>query len=236
MEQNNYSTTSSGYGLDQTREIEKKTIARTFIYMFGVLIISMLSAIWTIDSGFFMTVYSSKAVFYGFIIGELAIVVVAEIVMEKKNTILSAILLLAYSVVNGITLSSILLLYDITSVITFFGMSALIFGIMAVFGIATKKDLTTIGQIGMMGLVAVVILLLANTFFLKNSVLDLVVTIVGLALFIGLTAYDTQKIKEMARNNTQESINVLAMFGALTLYLDFIGIFLKLLRLFGDKD
>lgn len=236
MEQNNYSTTSSGYGLDQTREIEKKTIARTFIYMFGVLIISMLSAIWTIDSGFFMTVYSSKAVFYGFIIGELAIVVVAEIVMEKKNTILSAILLLAYSVVNGITLSSILLLYDITSVITFFGMAALIFGIMAVFGIVTKKDLTTIGQIGMMGLVAVVILLLANTFFLKNSVLDLVVTIVGLALFIGLTAYDTQKIKEMARNNTQESINVLAMFGALTLYLDFIGIFLKLLRLFGDKD
>ena len=106
---------------------------------------------------------------------------------------------------------------------------------MAVYGYVTKSDLTSVGSIGMMGLIGVIVLSVINI-FMKSSGLDFMISIVGLAIFIGLTAYDMQKIKEMSKTNIGMSTTAIALFGALELYLDFINIFLRLLRLFGRDD
>lgn len=236
LDNNNFNEFSSNTYQVNRDETVQVVISKTFLFMFLALIISAVSAFWTVTSEFYVNIFTNDILFYGLLIGEVVLVIVAETTMKKNLVLPSALLFIAYSVVNGMTLSSILLVYTMESIFSIFLIAAIIFGVMAVFGFVTKRDLNALGTIGMMGLLGVIIVSIVNIFILKSNGLSILLSAVGLAIFIGLTAYDLQKIKEMARNNVATSNNVLALYGALILYLDFINIFLKLLRLFGKKN
>lgn len=212
----------------------QNTLAKTFAFMFAVLLVTALSAYMTVHSRAIYEITNSST-WWIFIVAELATVFIAQFAMKKNKVVLSAVMLMAYSIVNGITLSVIFLVYDLGSIVTMFVLASVIFGVLAIFGLVTKKDLSALGSVGIMTLVAVIMLSLVNV-FAKSSGLSLALAAVGLAVFIGLTAYDVQKIKALARTNTNQSTTVLAMFGALMLYLDLINIFLYLLRLFGRSN
>jgi len=148
-------------------------------------------------------------------------------------------LFLLYSAVNGISFSFILLAYTAGSVTGCFISASLMFGIMAVMGYTTDKDLTGFGRILMMGLIGVLVAMLIN-FFLKSGTLDYIVSIIGVMVFTGLTAYDVQKLKRIGAGIEVQGTGAaetrkLSVIGALSLYLDFINIFLFLLRLFGGR-
>jgi FtsH-binding integral membrane protein len=158
---------------------------------------------------------------------------------NRLSTGLLTLFFIAYSVATGISLSFILLLYTSGSVIGCFAAASAMFGIMAFMGYTTDKDLTSFGRILTMGLIGIVIASLINM-FLGSSGLEYIISIVGVAVFTGLTAYDVQTLKRIGAgleyegtNNTQ--VSKLAIMGALRLYLDFINLFLMLLRLFGNR-
>lgn len=213
----------------------QEVMIHTYLYMFAVLALSGIVAFATYASGLWFDIVTNSILFYGLLIGEVVIVMIANRVMQKNNVVVSAAMLLVYSVVNGMTLSVIFVLYDLQSIVGIFFVAAAMFGALGIFGLVTKKDLTSIGQIGYMGLFGAIILMIANAFIFKSDGLGLMVSVLVLAVFIGITAYDSQKIKEMARYNDHSSKHTFAMLGALTLYLDFINIFLQLLRLFGKR-
>jgi FtsH-binding integral membrane protein len=137
---------------------------------------------------------------------------------------------------NGITLSPILLIYTGASVAATFFITAATFGVMSIAGYVTKKDLSTMGSYLMMGLIGVIIASVVNM-FLHSETMDYIISYLGVFIFIGLTAYDTQKIKTLGQEalNNGASMQKIAILGALTLYLDFVNLFLYLLRLFGRR-
>jgi uncharacterized protein len=142
-----------------------------------------------------------------------------------------------YSILTGMSVSYIFWAYAEESIVSVFFMAALLFGIMAVAGYTTRTDLTKFGSILMIGLVAMIIASLVNVFFLNNGALGFVISIVGVLIFTGLTAYDMQKLKTigLSISGTGEVAQKMAIMGALTLYLDFLNLFLLLLRLFGGR-
>ena len=150
------------------------------------------------------------------------------------------LLFILYSAITGISLSFILLMYTSGSVISCFAAAAGMFGLMAVMGYTTKQDLTSFGRIMMMGLIGILIAMVINM-FMNSETMDYVISIIGVLVFTGLTAYDVQKIKRIGAGVEYEGVNAentkkMAILGALTLYLDFINLFLFLLRLFGRRD
>ena len=158
---------------------------------------------------------------------------------QRLSATAMAVLFLVYSAINGISFSFILLVYTPGSIIGCFASAAVMFGIMAVMGYTTSKDLTSFGRIMMMGLIGIVVAMLIN-FFLKSDGLDYLISIIGVAVFTGLTAYDVQKLKRISLGLEYEgagtaNVRKLSILGALTLYLDFINLFLMLLRLFGRR-
>jgi hypothetical protein len=144
-------------------------------------------------------------------------------------------LFVAYSIINGISFSFIFFVYQIGSIATVFLSTTALFTIMAIAGYTTKTDLTKMGSLLMIGLIGIVIAMLINM-FMGSAQLDYIISILGVIIFTGLTAYDVQKIKEMGQNSGESVMSSkLGIMGALTLYLDFINLFLFLLRLFGGK-
>ena len=142
-----------------------------------------------------------------------------------------------YSILNGATLASIFLVYTMSSIASTFFVAAGTFGVMALYGYITKSDLTRIGNICLMALIGLIIATLVSMFW-QNSMLQMIITYVGVILFVGLTAYDSQKIKRLLTADgieVTEETQKIALLGALTLYLDFINLFLYLLRLLGDR-
>jgi FtsH-binding integral membrane protein len=133
---------------------------------------------------------------------------------------------------NGITLTALLLAYTTTSIAGVFVCTAAIFGVMAAIGYTTKKDLTSLGMLSFIALIGIIIASLIN-FFLKSNTLSYILSYVIILVFLGLTAYDTQKLKKLSASGVAGNLGVL---GALTLYLDFINIFINLLRIFGKRN
>lgn len=220
-------------GIDENAR-SRAVLTKTFVFMFAVLIITAITSIYSVASNLTYNILVADMMI-PLLIGEVVIVIAASAVMNKGNAVLSGIFLVVYSVVNGITLSTIFYVYELGSIFSIFIVAAIVFGVMAIFGFVTKKDLTSVGTIGFMGLIGVIVLGIVNV-FIKSDGLGIFVAAIGLAVFIGLTAYDMQKIKDLAKNDFSTSTTVLAMFGALILYLDLINIFLKLLRLFGKRN
>jgi hypothetical protein len=181
-------------------------------------------------------IFSSRYIFMGLIIAELVCVGALVGAINRFSSQTATAVFIGYAVLNGLTLSSVFLAYTSASIVSTFFITASTFGIMSTYGYFTKRDLTSMGNLLLMGLIGLVIASLVNM-FLHNEIIYWVTTFIGIIVFVGLIAYDTQKIKAMYQTGAIEGDNVRkgAILGALSLYLDFINLFLMLLRLFGRK-
>ncbi|MDX8574409.1 Bax inhibitor-1/YccA family protein [Elizabethkingia meningoseptica] len=179
-------------------------------------------------------IIANKLLFYGLIFAELGLVLWLSARIAKMSTTTAIAAFMGYAVLNGLTLSLIFLIYTFSSIALTFFVTAGTFAVMSIYGYVTKSDLTKIGKILMMLLVGIIIASVVNL-FLKSPMIYWITTYIGVAVFVGLIAYDTQKIKNyfLEVGGDESLIGKMAIMGALTLYLDFINLFLFLLRLFG---
>ena len=188
---------------------------------------------------FVRMVFGNSLIFFALIIAELALVFSISSMVGRMSAGTATTLFVIYSALNGITLSFIFLAYARASIVSTFFICSATFLACSIYGWTTKKDLTSWGSFLMMGLIGVIIASLVNIFIRSNAV-TMIVSYIGVIVFVGLTAYDTQKMKDMAL--TQPAgldggvIRKGAILGALSLYLDFINLFLMLLRIFGRSQ
>ncbi|SFU64450.1 Bax inhibitor-1/YccA family protein [Xenorhabdus koppenhoeferi] len=182
-------------------------------------------------------IFSSSIVFYGLIIAQLALVFVLSGLVHKMSGALATGLFMFYSMLTGLTLSSIFVIYTSSSIASTLVVSAGMFGALSVYGYTTKRSLSGLGSFLFMALIGIILASLVNI-WLKSPALMWAITYIGVVVFAGLTAYDTQKLKEMGEQmdvNDKENLRRYSITGALTLYLDFINLFLMLLRILGDR-
>jgi len=218
---------------DQTAIAQNTLIRQVYAWMGGGLLVTALMAMVTLSSPAILNaVFGNRLVFYGLIIGELGLVFAISGAINKLSAAMASLLFVLYAALNGITMSVIFAVYTSESVASTFVITATTFGAMSAFGYMTKRDLTGWGSFLFMGLIGVVIASLVNI-FTQSSAVSWIISAVGVIVFTGLTAYDTQKIKAMAANGAEGRKP--AILGALTLYLDFINLFLMLLRLLGNR-
>ena len=187
--------------------------------------------------GILQTIYSNPAVMWGLVIAELILVVTVSGAINRLSLSVATLLFIVYSVLNGALLSSVFLVYTASSVATVFFITAGTFAAMALVGYTTKTDLSSMGKILLMALIGMIIATIVNL-FVKSTGLELIISYIGVLVFVGLTAYDSQKIKQMLLQapDASEGAQKVALLGALSLYLDFINLFLYLLRIFGRRD
>jgi FtsH-binding integral membrane protein len=179
---------------------------------------------------------TQKYTFLALIFAELIVVIILSAFINRLSFGLATAAYIVYSLLSGITLSVIFAIYQLPSIVSILLVSIVMFIAMALYGYYTKADLTTIGNILLMGLIGIVIAGVINLFF-HNSAVDFFCAGLGVIIFTGLTAYDTQKIKELGTNciEQESTCNKIALLAALTLYLDLVNLFLSLLRLFGKR-
>ncbi len=182
-------------------------------------------------------IFGNRLALWGMLIAELAVVFYLSARINSISFTKATVMFIIYSILNGATLASIFLVYTMSSIASTFFVAAGTFGVMALYGYVTKSDLTRIGNICLMALIGLIIATLVSMFW-QNSMLQMIITYAGVILFVGLTAYDSQKIKRLLTADgieVTEETQKIALLGALTLYLDFINLFLYLLRLLGDR-
>ena len=210
---------------------------KVFVWMTLALAITGLTAYGVATSPALLSlIFSSKVTFFGLIIAEFALVFAISGAINRLSLSTATLLFILYSVVNGATLSTIFFAFSVATIGKVFFITAGTFGAMALVGYTTKTDLTSMGKLLFMALLGIIIASVVNM-FVGSSGLDLILSYVGVLVFVGLTAYDTQKIKQMCQSapDAGESTQKLALIGALSLYLDFINLFLYLLRIFGSN-
>jgi FtsH-binding integral membrane protein len=199
------------------------------------LAVSGLVAYWTaITPTVFNVVLGNQAVFFLLIIIELVLVVSLSWLIQRLSAVAATLLFLIYAIVNGLTLSVVVIAYTDASLASTFAIAAGMFGAMALYGYATGRDLSRLGSIMFMGLIGLIIAGVVNIFINSNG-LNLAISVIGIIIFTGLTAYDVQKIKNFGLAADDATGSKQAIFGALMLYLDFINIFLSLLNLTGRR-
>ena len=211
---------------------------KVYVWMTLALVITGFTAYGVATSpGILQAIFSNQILFWGLIIAEFALVIGVSAAINKLSLTTATLMFILYSVINGATLSIILLAYTMSSVATVFFITAGTFAAMALVGYTTKTDLTSIGKIVFMALIGLIIATIVNI-FVKSSGLTLILNYVGVLVFVGLTAYDSQKIKQMLMQapDAGEGAQKLALLGALSLYLDFINLFIYLLRIFGKRE
>jgi len=173
----------------------------------------------------------NRVLFYALLFGQLGLVVAFSSLAMRVSTVAAALMFFGYAALTGVTFSTLFVIYTASSIAATFFVTAGAFGGLSLFGAVTKRDLSGVGRFGMFVLIGVILASLVNI-FLHSSGLELLITLVGVVLFAGLTAYDTQRLKALFRNGAGAN---LPLVGALTLYLDFINMFLFLLRLVGRR-
>lgn len=211
---------------------------KVYVWMSLALVITGLTAYMVATSESLLTlIYSNRAVMWIMIGVELAIVIGVSAAINKLSLPVATLLFVLYSVINGALLSSIFLIYTTSSIATVFFITAGTFAAMSIYGYTTKTDLTSMGKLLMMAVIGLIIATVANL-FMKSSGLEMIISYAGVLIFVGLTAYDTQKIKEMCLQapDASETMQKYALLGALSLYLDFINLFIYLLRIFGRRE
>ena len=181
-------------------------------------------------------ILENQPLFWGLIIGELVLVIVLSAMINRISFTTALILFALYSVINGVTLAPLFIVFTAESIASAFFVTAGTFGAMAIFGYITKFDLSGIGKILIMALFGLIIASIVNI-FLASSQMEMIINYAGVLIFTGLTAYDTQKIKNLVQENinNENIIPKLSVIGSLTLYLDFINLFIKLLQLMGKR-
>ncbi|MBP3512213.1 MAG: Bax inhibitor-1/YccA family protein [Prevotella sp.] len=210
---------------------------KVYVWMALALVITGLTAYGVATSpGLLMTLATNRILFFGLIIAEFALVIGISGAINRLSLATATLMFVLYSVVNGATLSLIFVIYTMSSISSVFFITAGTFAVMALIGYTTKTDLSSMGKLLFMALIGIIIASVVNI-FLKSTGLELIVSYVGVLVFVGLTAYDTQKIKRMLLEvgDTGETAQKIALLGALSLYLDFVNLFLYLLRIFGDR-
>jgi FtsH-binding integral membrane protein len=184
-------------------------------------------------------IFGNQFIFFGLIIGELVLVFTISARVHKMQASTATSLFVLYAVLNGATLSAIFLIYTRSSITSTFFICAATFISSSIYGMVTKRDLTSMGQFMFMGLIGIVIASVVNL-FVHSSGMSLIVSYIGVIVFVGLTAYDTQKLRTMALSQPEGldsgTVRKGAILGALALYLDFINLFLMLLRILGNRD
>ncbi len=175
---------------------------------------------------------TNRILFYALLFAQLGLVMAFSSVAMRVSTAAAALMFFTYAALTGVTFSTLFIVYTASSIAATFFVTAGAFGGLSLFGAVTKADLSAVGRFGLFVLIGVILASLANM-FLRSSGLEWAITFVGVLLFGALTAYDTQKLKELYR--TADTLGNLPLIGALTLYLDFINMFLFLLRLFGNR-
>ena len=211
---------------------------KVYVWMTLALVITGVTAYGVATSpGLMMAIATNKLLFWGLIIAEFGLVVAISAAINKLSLTTATLLFVLYSVINGATLSFIFAIYTMSSIASVFFITAGTFAVMAVIGYTTKKDLTSMGKILFMALIGIIIATIVNI-FLKSTGLQMIVSYLGVLIFVGLTAYDSQKIKQMLlmAPDASEGAQKIALLGALSLYLDFVNLFIYLLRIFGRRE
>ncbi len=210
---------------------------KVYVWMSLALIITGITAYGVASSpGLITAFYTNRMLMWGVVIAEFALVFALSAALNRLSLSVATLLFVVYSVLNGVMFSSIFLVYTMSSVANVFFITAGTFAAMAAYGYFTKSNLTTLGKYLLMALIGLVIATVVNI-FVGSSMLSLVISYAGVLIFVGLTAYDSQKIKQMLAQqvDADETAQKVALLGALTLYLDFINLFLYLLRLLGNR-
>ena len=228
---------------NNSRAIDRPTafamlMRKVYTWMTLALAVTGLTAYYcAYNTNIVYAIATNQLLFWGLIIAEFAAVFYLSARIERMSFATAGIVFLVYSVLNGVFFSTIFLAYTLGSIASTFFITAGTFGAMSLVGYFIKKDLSAIGRFLMMALIGLIIATVVNI-FIQSSLLMWICTICGVLLFSGLTAYDTQKIKHMFLMHgaeMNESTMKLALMGSLTLYLDFINLFIYLLRIFGDR-
>jgi hypothetical protein len=210
---------------------------KVYLWMTLALAITGFTAYYVASNEAILTaIITNQIVFWGLVIGELALVFGLSAAINRLSLTTATLMFVLYSVLNGATMSFIFLAYTASSITNVFFITAGTFAVMALFGYFTKTDLTSWGKILMMALVGIIIASIVNV-FTKSEGLAVILNYLGVLVFVGLTAYDSQKIKEMLQQapDAGEGAQKVALLGALSLYLDFINLFLYLLRILGSR-
>ncbi len=211
-----------------------KFFTKVYLWMFIGLLLSTISSYFTfVNPAMNSFVYNA----FGLIlIIELIVVITFSLLRRKVSPMGAKIMFIVYSIISGLTLSSIFIVYKLSSIITVFLSAAVMFGLLALYGYFTNQDLTSFGKLLIFGLLAVVIMSIINIFVTSQS-FDITISIISIIIFLGLTAWDMQNLKKIYYyyENDYDALDKSAIYGALDLYLDFINIFLDLLRLFGKS-
>lgn len=222
-------------GMSTTRSVavtENSIFTQAFAWMFGGLSLTgVTSYAIAANESLAASLYGNSLLFYGIIIAEFALVLFLSFRITKMSFTTALLSFVAYAFLNGLTLSAIFFVYTASSIYSVFFITAGVFGIMALYGYTTKTDLTTIGNLALMALIGVIIASVVN-FFFRSDTLSYIISYLSVAIFVGLTAYDVQKLKKLSAETDNQNLGIL---GALTLYLDFINLFLSLLRIFGRR-
>lgn len=211
---------------------------KVYVWMTLALAITGFTAYGVATSpGLMQAIYTNPILFWGLIIAEFALVIGVSAAINKLSLTTATLMFILYSVINGALLSYMFILYTASSISTVFFITAGTFAAMAFIGYTTKTDLSSWGKILLMALIGLIIATVVNV-FIKSTMFDMILSYVGVLIFVGLTAYDSQKIKQMLLQapDAGESAQKVALLGALSLYLDFINLFLYLLRIFGKRD
>jgi len=214
-------------------------LAKVFLRMFVALMITA-----AVSFGIYQTpgaleyLIENPILTIGMMVVQLILVLVLAWRVMKMSPAVSNVMFFIYAILTGITLSFIFISYELGTIFQAFAISALMFGAMAIYGIITKRDLTRIGTFLRMALIGLIIASIVNLFFL-NDTMYMIINYAGVLIFVGLTAYDTQRIKRMLAEaneaNQEEAIKKISVMGALILYLDFLNMFLKILAILGRR-
>lgn len=210
---------------------------KVYVWMTLALVITGFTAYYVAHSeSLMLALVTNQILFWGLAIAELALVIGLSAAINRLSLTTATLMFVLYSVINGATMSFIFLVYTQSSIVNVFFITAGTFAAMALFGYFTKADLSSLGKILIMALIGIIIATIVNI-FTKSEGLTVILNYLGVLVFVGLTAYDSQKIKQMLMMapNAGEGAQKIALLGALSLYLDFINLFLYLLRIFGSR-
>lgn len=238
MLENNQQTYVSGSGSYEARFAVSAVLKNVYLWMTMALLISGLTAMVVAGNAELVNkLFANGGTLLVLFLVQFGLIWAISARIGRMSSVTATLLFLLYSVITGVTLSSIFLVFTMESLASVFFITAGTFAAVSIYGFITKKDLSTWRSYLLMGLIGVIIASVVN-WFLANETLYWIVSYVGVALFVGLTAYDTQKIKTLASESymyDDETRNKVALMGAITLYLDFINLFLYILRIFGKR-
>lgn len=208
------------------------------VYMWMAIGLALTGAVgyWVSSNAAAMSYFMHSGILIILLIAELVLVATISMAIQRLSATAATALFLLYAGLNGITLSGIFLVYTHASLIGAFAATAAMFGVMSVYGMFTRSDLSGMGKIAFMGLIGIIVASIVNI-FLHSPTLTWIVSYVGVAVFVALTAYDTQRLRQVAISTAGDAVLAarLSISGALMLYLDFLNLFLMLLQIMGDR-